>query len=261
MRYAPILAALTMLSALPASALPAVADLPPGLVSARLLPGWVAEGGDRVSALELVLQPGWKTYWRSPGDSGLPPEFDWRGSNIGAVRFHWPAPEVIVSDGERTLGYHERLILPFTVAPSDPSLPVGISAGVSFGLCENICIPASLDLIAPAAAASPDPVIEDAMALAPRLSEALPACEISEIEDGMSLTLIAPETGADIAVEYEGGRDIWVSSPEIDSGRGELRVDLVAPSGRPFPVDPGAVVITLIEASGATEFRGCATAG
>ncbi|WBU60243.1 protein-disulfide reductase DsbD domain-containing protein [Paracoccus albus] len=249
-----LLPVLILITALPAAA----QDLPQGLQSARLMPGWMTEDGQRTAALELVLEPGWKTYWRSPGDAGLPPEFDWKGSNIGKVTFHWPAPEVIVSDGIRTLGYHDRLVLPFTVEPEQGGEPIGISADVTFGLCENICIPASLELFAPAAGAVPDPAIQAAMDAAPALVNRKPACEIGEIEDGMSVTLSTPEPGAELAVEYGGAPDIWVSAPEFNAERSEVTVDLVAPGGKPFPVDPAAVVLTVLGQDGATEFRGCA---
>lgn len=267
MKPALILMLLSALSAVPLSAIPLSAaalsasadNLPQGLQSARILPGWTDADGQRIAALELVLEPGWKTYWRSPGDAGLPPEFDWKGSNIGEVSFHWPAPEVIVSDGVRTLGYHDRLVLPFTVTPEQSGQPVGISAQINFGLCENICIPASLDLIAPAAGTAPDPVIEAAMTAAPRPSDQQPACEFGEIEDGMTITLIAPENGADLAIEYGGAPDIWVSAPEFNADRTEVTVDLVAPSGKPFALDPDAVVMTVLGKDGATEFQGCTT--
>lgn len=250
---------LILVAALP-FALPAAADdLPQGLQSARILPGWTNAEGDRIAALELVLEPGWKTYWRSPGDAGLPPEFDWQGSNMGEVAFHWPVPEIIVSDGVRTLGYHDRLVLPFTVSPEQDGQPIGISAHISFGLCENICIPASLDLIAPAAGETPDPVIEAAMAAIPQPSDQQPACELSEIEDGMKITLSAPDAGADLAVEYHGAPGIWVSAPAFNADKTEVTVDLVAPSGKPFALDPGAVVMTVLGKAGATEFKGCAT--
>ena len=249
---------LTLLSALPSLAA-AATDLPQGLQSAQILPGWTDAEGRRVAALELVLEPGWKTYWRSPGDSGLPPEFTWKGSNIGEVDFHWPAPEVIVSDGVRTLGYHDRLVLPFTVTPAEDGEPIGLSAEISFGLCENICIPANLDLIAPATGEKPDPAIEAAMAAAPQQSDEKPACELGEIEDGMTLTLSTPRPGADLAVEYGGASDIWVSAPEFNADKTEVTVDLVAPSGKPFPLDPDAVVMTVLGEGGATEYKGCAS--
>lgn len=273
MRYAlilPLLAALspaatttvaTTVATTIATARPAAAqDLPQGLTSARFLPGWTDAEGRRVAALELVLEPGWKTYWRSPGDAGLAPEFDWKGSNIGKVDFSWPAPQVVVSDGVRTLGFHDRLVLPFTVTPERPGQPVGISAQITLGLCENICIPAQLDLVAMPAGTAPDPVIQAALALAPRMATDLPACEISEIEDGMTVTLSLPEPGAELAIEHGADPDIWVSAPELSKDGREATADFVAPSGKPFALDPQAVVMTVLGKDGATEYRGC-TAG
>ena len=94
-------------------ALPAVAradPLPPGLEDAALLPPYRTEAGTWMTALRLELSPGWKTYWRSPGDSGVPPRFDWAGmTNLDHAGARWPRPEVIDSGGERTLGYHDAL--------------------------------------------------------------------------------------------------------------------------------------------------------
>ncbi|MFD2440837.1 protein-disulfide reductase DsbD domain-containing protein [Paracoccus kondratievae] len=121
---------------------PAMAqDLPPGLVSAEMMPGWVTPEGNRITALHLRLEPGWKTYWRSPGDAGVPPRFDWAGSqNLGEVRLLWPRPEVIESEGERTLGYREELILPIEITPPAPAprssrWPRSISASVRTFAC------------------------------------------------------------------------------------------------------------------------------
>lgn len=258
MRHALILSLMTALVPMLAPALPAAAqDLPQGLQSARFLPGWTDAEGRRVAALELVLEPGWKTYWRSPGDAGLAPEFDWKGSNIGKVDFIWPAPELVVSGGMRTLGFHDRLVLPFTVTPEQPGQPVGISAQVTFGLCENICIPAQLDLVATPAGPAPDPVIEAAMKLAPVQSKDLPACEISEIEDGMTVTLSLPRPGAELAIEHSADPDIWVSAPELSKDGREATADFVAPSGKPFALSPDAVVMTVLGKEGAVEYRGC----
>jgi DsbC/DsbD-like thiol-disulfide interchange protein len=76
------------------------------------------ENGGHMAAVELQLAPGWKTYWRSPGDAGIPPSFDWSGSeNVKSVRLHWPAPEVFEANGMQTIGYHERLVLPVEITP------------------------------------------------------------------------------------------------------------------------------------------------
>ena len=79
--------ALILLTAAPAFAqdFPA-GEMPPGLVSARLMPGWVTPDGARMTALQVELEPGWKTYWRSPGDAGIPPHFDWQAAEKQLVR-------------------------------------------------------------------------------------------------------------------------------------------------------------------------------
>ena len=78
---------MTLLAALLAS--PAVATTQDDVLAGTLLPGWQIEGGGQMAALQLTLAPGWKTYWRSPGDAGIPPSFDWSGSqNVKSVRIH-----------------------------------------------------------------------------------------------------------------------------------------------------------------------------
>lgn len=238
---------------------PAVADdpLPPGLVEARLLPGWTTPDGARMAALELKLEPGWKTYWRSPGDTGLPPTLDFEGSrNAGAVTIHWPAPEVIDSDGGRTLGYHDALVLPFTVAPATPGQPVDLRATVEFGLCDTVCVPALVRLTAPPAGTAPDPVIEAALARVPAPAPDHPACHFEDIKDGVRVTLTPegpmPEAAA---IELAGHPDVWVSSATIAATT--VTADLVGPEGTPFPVDPAAILFTRLDAQGATESLGC----
>lgn len=253
----------TLLLAAPGPAAAQTGDdaLPLGLVSARILPGWTDADGTRVSALELVLEPGWKTYWRSPGDSGLPPSFGWEGSdNLDRITFHWPAPEAINSGGAQELGYHDRLLLPFTASPQQAGQPIGLTSQIELGLCENICVPAHLDLSAPQPGSAPDRRIMAAMDDTPRLISELPDCRISDIADGlrveMALTGAAPELAA---IEVEGKPDLWVSGAEIETRPdGTFAVaELVGPEAVPFPLDPRALRLTVIGADEAVETRGC----
>ncbi len=142
-----------------------VGEMPPGLVSARLLPGWITPEGDRMTALQVELEPGWKTYWRSPGDAGIPPHFDWQGGgNLGQVQLFWPRPEVIESGGERTLGYHDRMLLPIRIAPAAPGQPVEPRAVIDLGICLDICVPVQVSLQAGPPGPGPDPQIQAALA-------------------------------------------------------------------------------------------------
>lgn len=244
------------------SSLPLCAqDLPPGVTDARLLSGWSDEDGNRVSALEIRLEPGWKTYWRNPGDSGLPPSFDWQKSeNLDAVEFHWPAPEVIISGGEQTLGYHDVLVLPFTVTAKDKSKPVKIYADIDLGVCEKICVPAHLSLEAPEAGESPDPTIQAALDAMPERLTDIPTCSVKTLKDGMQLVVDLPKRDTEAAaMELVGRPDVWVSSADLETQETTIRAtaDFIEPSGEPFDLDVAALRVTQIGADGAVEMQGC----
>lgn len=250
-----------------ALALPVIAeqsDLPPGLRSAQFLPGWTASSGARILALELVLEPGWKTYWRSPGDSGLPPQLDWQGSeNLSHVTLHWPAPQIIQSGESLEMGYYDRLVLPMTVYSTDPDIPVQISAQIDVGLCDNICVPVHLQLQAPLAGAGTDPVIAQAMMDEPQRLDILPACDVTPIEDGLRVTIALPDSPVRLAaIELANSPQVWVSAAEIvtdDIGQ-QAVVDMVGPSGAPFDLDRDGLRLTVIPSDGsrATDTIGCA---
>ncbi len=245
-----------------AHTLPAAADMPPGVTSARLLPGWIDIEGNRLTALELLLETGWKTYWRSPGDSGLPPRFDWTGSgNLSAITLHWPAPEAIRSGESLSLGYHDRLVLPLTASPEDPAQPLDLHLSVDLGVCEKVCVPVHLNLTAPNPGDYADPVIKTALARVPIPTGTTPPCKIEAIADGnrVSVTLPPRRHGA-VAMELVDHPEIWVSSAEItQQGEAQLAVaDFVPPDAEPFDMDASALLLTLLSPDGATEIQGCA---
>ena len=75
--------------------------------------------------LEFALQPGWKTYWRSPGDAGFPVTVDWAGSrNVAAADMSWPVPHRFSLFGLETFGYKDQVVLPIAVRPQTPGQPV-----------------------------------------------------------------------------------------------------------------------------------------
>ncbi|WP_246026532.1 protein-disulfide reductase DsbD domain-containing protein [Paracoccus luteus] len=251
-----------------ATALPALADdLPPGIVSARLIPGHAAADGTRVTALDLQLEPGWKTYWRSPGDSGVPPQFDWSGAaNVAGATPLWPTPEVIDSGGDRTLGYHDRLVLPIELAPHRPGQPMTGPVAVDLGVCENVCVPVhvTLDLPAPDAPGTPaDPLIAAALARMPDRGDAALDCTLADIADGVQVTagLAAPAHPDAVAAAMELAEPgVWVSQADLtrEGGRLTATADFVGPTGKPFALDPAKVRLTLIGPDGAVEYQGCA---
>jgi DsbC/DsbD-like thiol-disulfide interchange protein len=100
-----------------------------------------------LAGLEIVLADGWKTYWRMPGDSGVPPSFDWKGSkNLSRATVRYPAPTRMPEAGGEAVGYKGTVVFPIAVVANDPKAPVSVRLALEFGLCREICIPAMIDL-------------------------------------------------------------------------------------------------------------------
>ncbi|MCB8820354.1 protein-disulfide reductase DsbD domain-containing protein [Microvirga rosea] len=127
-------------------------------------------GDDWLSGIAISLDPGFKTYWRTPGDSGLPPRFDWSGSsNVAAVEVKWPAPTRHEDAAGVAYIYHDAVVLPVIVKPADATKPVVLALSIDYGVCKDICIPAHADLKLPL---KQDPVqqeiLDKALAREPR---------------------------------------------------------------------------------------------
>jgi len=239
------------------------------VVDVRLLPGWRTERGTHMTALRVDLAPGWKTYWRAPGDGGIPPVFDWAGSgNIGSVALHWPTPTLFEQLGYRSIGYRDRLVLPIEVSPQRPGQPIRMDGTVQIGVCEEICIPVTLAARADLMPGDRgrDPVI--AAALADRPATAAEAgvsrvtCDVAPIADGLQVTarIDAPATGAPESVAFEAPiPDLWVSEADVvREGRSlTARADFVPPEGAPFLLDRSTLRLTLVGQNGAIEMQGC----
>ena len=124
----------------------------------RLIAGPV-EGAKAKVGLALDLRPGWTTYWRYPGDSGVPPEIDTSGStNIAGVTIGFPPPERIIHGPEQTIGYRSPVTLLLDVTLTDPAKPAHLTMVARAGACRDVCLPveATLDLeLDPKVAVSP----------------------------------------------------------------------------------------------------------
>ena len=97
--------------------------------------------------LDLNLGEGWKTYWRSPGEVGIPPAISWEGSkNVASVELLWPMPKRFRAFGIENFGYDKHVTFPLQVRLSDPGAPVALRASVDLLVCSDICVPQTLDL-------------------------------------------------------------------------------------------------------------------
>jgi DsbC/DsbD-like thiol-disulfide interchange protein len=238
------------------------------VLSAILRPGWQMDSGAHMAAMDMTLAPGWKTYWRSPGEAGIPPSFDWSGStNVKSVHIHWPAPSVFETNGMQTIGYHDRLLLPIEVVAVDPSMPVKLQVSVDLGVCDEICLPANLALIADLMPpGAPDEGIRSALkTLATSALDAgvtTVSCVVDPIADGLRLTarMRLPDPGSPEVVAFETADPaVWVSEAVTQREGGELvtMTELVPPDGAPFALDRSGVVMTILSQGRAIEVRGC----
>ncbi len=95
-----------------------------------------------VAGIEIQLAPKWKTYWRVPGDAGIPPAFDFSGSkNLKKSEVLYPVPHRYFEPSGLTIGYKERVVFPVLLQPIDPRQPIELNLSAAFGICEDICIP------------------------------------------------------------------------------------------------------------------------
>jgi suppressor for copper-sensitivity B len=97
--------------------------------------------------LQFDLKPGWKVYWRSPGDAGYPPSIDWAGSdNLAGADIEWPVPHRFELFGIQTAGYDKQVVLPITARLTQPGQTLQLAAYVDYLICSEICIPGTANL-------------------------------------------------------------------------------------------------------------------
>lgn len=115
--------------------------------SLRLIAG-KREAGQIVAALEIKLQPGWKTYWRVPGDSGVPPVFDWKASgNVKDIKVRWPAPKRYHDAAGLAIGYKTEVTFPLQIAAAKSGEPVKLDLKLQYAICNDICVPGTAHLV------------------------------------------------------------------------------------------------------------------
>ena len=137
----------------------------------RLLAG-SRSGAVLLGGIAIQLQPGWKTYWRTPGDSGVPPRFDFsKSENVEAVTVMWPAPMKFDDGaGGNSLGYKQQVVLPLRIVAKSADKPVTLRAAISYAVCEKLCIPveANAELTFASVASTEDGALSAALDTVPK---------------------------------------------------------------------------------------------
>lgn len=222
-----------------------------------------------IAGVEITLAEGWKTYWRMPGEAGVPPVFNWsRSSNVAGVKVLYPAPQRLSEPSVETIGYKNAVVFPIEVSAKDAKKPIDLKLELEFGVCREICIPAtaSLALTIPLAAGTgnPPPTIAAALDRVPRPTGSRRDTDpqllhVTAILDGTAPHLLIEARfpgggqGADVFVEAPDG--IFVPLPHRLPGKdgiARFAVDL-ARAGNAPELRGKALTLTLVSEAGASE--------
>ena len=229
--------------------------------AARLIGGVKSDTTLLRAGLEIRLDPGWKTYWRYPGDSGVPPTLDFVGSeNVRSVTMLWPAPKRFDDGaGGQSLGYSGDVVLPLHVVPADASKPAALRVKLGYAVCGNLCIPAQadLDLSLSGKAGAEEPTLAAAEARVPR-RVALGASdkknslavrsvhrETDSAKASVVVEVVAPEN-APVDLFVEGPTPDWaLPLPEPAGGAPGVRRFTFVLGGLPPGARPEGAMLTL----------------
>src|SRR3974390_105804 len=103
----------------------------------RLIAGSATSGRDAPlrAGMEIRLAPGWKTYWRYPGDSGVPPRFDFGAStNVKQVTVQWPYPHRFGDGNGQSIGYTAGVLFPLKIEAKDSTKPVALRLKIEYAV-------------------------------------------------------------------------------------------------------------------------------
>jgi DsbC/DsbD-like thiol-disulfide interchange protein len=185
----------------------------------RLIAG-SRSGAAFLGGIAFQLQPGWKTYWRTPGDSGVPPRFDFsKSENVDSVTILWPAPMKFPDGaGGTSLGYSKQVLLPLRIVPKHADKPVTLRATINYAVCEKLCVPveAHAELAFTSVASTEDSAIAAALDTVPkpaRIGDATPLAIRDVRREGAQSVVVDV-----IAPKEAGGREVelFVEGPTPD---------------------------------------------
>jgi suppressor for copper-sensitivity B len=236
----------------------------PDVGQVRLIAARDGAEGPLDIGVQIRLLPGWKTYWRSPGDGGLPPEFDWAGSSeLGAIAISWPAPRRQDDAGLQSYVYADEVVFPVRINPP-MGRPLRLRLKLSFGVCKDICIPADAELALdlPAGKGHPTPFAEFIARYAARVPRPAAAAGVQF----KSVRFAAPDTlaiEAESATPFaspdlfvEGPSPFWFGKPQVVMTPGGVGASFRVPVGGARDMSglaAAALTLTLVDGARAVE--------
>ncbi|MEQ9814153.1 MAG: protein-disulfide reductase DsbD family protein [Azospirillaceae bacterium] len=228
------------------------------------------------AGLHVVLPDGWKTYWRSPGDAGLPPSLDFAGSqNVADTELLYPVPHRFSLFGLDTYGYESEVVFPIDIAVAEPGAPLRATAETNLLVCSDICVPAigTLGLALGEGPGAPDgrtanlinryrSIVPDAGGASGLALERLVSTET--VIDGetvpalrLEATAREPLAAPDVFVEFQ---PFWAfGAPDVALSEDGRRLVATIPASQmpsqPGPLDGAEATVTIADGNRAAEFQ------
>lgn len=254
------------------AALAAVTSASPWVASnsskVRLVSGTVELDGKPalIAGVQLRMNSGWKTYWKNPGDSGVPPSFDWTGSkNLRHAELLYPAPHSFAEANGTAIGYDDEVVFPVKLTPEREGEAIELKLAFSYGLCKDLCVPndVRLDLVlSPEIGKGDAALIGSFLARVPKPGKQGLLPELAGVEAKLEAnppelivdTVFPPgATGTDLFIDA-GDVFIPASKPlgPLDGGKQRFAITFATPSEASV-VKGKSLAMTLVSDQGSTE--------
>lgn len=226
----------------------------------RLVTTGTADQAGRIQGvLEIALKPGWKTYWRDPGDSGVPPQIDVNASaNVAGVDLSFPAPQRHDDGYGQWAGYDRSVALPAVFTLKSPGDKALIEAHVFLGICETICIPVQTTLSVDPASdpdnAADAQLVKAAFAALPQAERSdFRAVTVAGDDETLNVEVAAPGAPDDVDFFVAGNQDYMFGPPTRTEQNGKVLFS-VPILDRPDTIPAGAGLhYTVTGTTGAVE--------
>lgn len=230
----------------------------------------IAVGGGTIHAgIELQLAEGWKTYWRMPGEAGVPPNFTWQGSsNLGDAKVLYPAPRRLVDPASESIGYKHTVLFPVEVRAANGKQPLKLQVEMEFGLCRDICVPVQTTLSLAVAASGQSveipPMLQAALAQVPRPAVARRADDPdivrlqARLEGSEPMLLVEARfpggaMGADLFVEAPDSIFVPLPKQPTEAADGTLLFEIPLSASTAQDLRGKALIATIVSDAGAVE--------
>ena len=219
------------------------------------------------AGIEVKLRPGWKTYWRYPGDSGVPPHFDFSGSeNLKKADVFYPAPHLFTDETGQSLGYKDTVIFPVVVSPQQSGKPVRLRVKVDYAVCEKLCVPVEgrAELVLESGDSKHDPTLTAAEGRVPKhVTAGQLGLTAKRANDGAKPTVtvdLGAPAGKPVELFVEGPTPQWAlpipkPAKTAPPGRAQFSFEL---DGLPPGVDPKSptdLIFTVVTGDRAVEVK------